>query len=126
MAHTLCSEHGVGWRAAYNWQDDQFIGTKNHPTADVQEAYGKFNASLFLASADGKWRVSLIGTTSMTRTWHRIESWPYDESITGARRNAGNTYDKFHGSRPASRDSGPLQFLDKDIGGLRLLSTRLF
>jgi hypothetical protein len=51
-----------GWRAAYNWRDDQFIGTQNHPTADVQEAYGKFNASLFLASADGRWRVSLIGT----------------------------------------------------------------
>jgi len=50
-----------GWRAAYHWVDDQFIGTQNHPTADVQESYGKFNASLFVASQDDTWRVSLIG-----------------------------------------------------------------
>ena len=28
---------------------------------DIQEAYGKADASLFLAAADGKWRVALIG-----------------------------------------------------------------
>ena len=50
-----------GWRAAYHWVDDRFIGTQNHPTADVQESYGKFNASLFVASQDDTWRVSLIG-----------------------------------------------------------------
>jgi outer membrane receptor protein involved in Fe transport len=61
-AYSFAANMEWGWRAAYNWRDDQFIGTTNHPAADVQEAYGKFNASLFLASADGKWRVSLIGT----------------------------------------------------------------
>ena len=61
-AYSFAANMEWGWRAAYNWRDDQVIGTQNHPTADVQEAYGKFNASLFLASADGKWRVSLIGT----------------------------------------------------------------
>ena len=50
-----------GWRAAYHWMDDQFIGTQNHPTADVQDSYSKVNANLFVASQDGKWRVSLIG-----------------------------------------------------------------
>ena len=50
-----------GWRLAYNWRDDQFIGSKNHPVTDIQEAYGKADASLFLAAADGKWRVALIG-----------------------------------------------------------------
>ena len=28
---------------------------------DVQEAYGKFDASLYVEGPDGKWRVSLIG-----------------------------------------------------------------
>lgn len=50
-----------GWRAAYAWRDDQFVGSKNHPVTDVQEAYGKLDASLFLEGQDGKWRVSLIG-----------------------------------------------------------------
>ena len=50
-----------GWRIAYNWRDDQFIGSKNHPVTDIQKANGKADASLFLADANGKWRVSLIG-----------------------------------------------------------------
>jgi len=49
-----------GWRAAYSWRDDQFIGSKNSPN-DIQEAYGKVNASLFVEGQEGKWRVSLIG-----------------------------------------------------------------
>jgi outer membrane receptor protein involved in Fe transport len=50
-----------GWRASYSWRDDQFIGSKGHPVVDVQEAYGKFDASLYVEGPDGKWRVSLIG-----------------------------------------------------------------
>lgn len=50
-----------GWRIAYNWREDQFIGSKNHPVTDIQEAYGKVDASLYLADAGGKWRVSLVG-----------------------------------------------------------------
>jgi len=51
-----------GWRGAYAWRDDQFIGSQSHPVADVQEAYGKLNASLFVAPQNGNWRLSLIGS----------------------------------------------------------------
>ena len=50
-----------GWRIAYNWREDQFIGSKNHPVTDLQPAYGKVDASLFIADAGGRWRISLIG-----------------------------------------------------------------
>lgn len=60
-AYPVAGTREWGWRLAYNWREDQFIGSKNHPVTDIQEAYGKADASLFLAAADGKWRVSLIG-----------------------------------------------------------------
>ena len=50
-----------GWRGSYSWRDDQFIGSQAHPVVDVQEAYGKLNASLFVESQDKNWRLSLIG-----------------------------------------------------------------
>ena len=50
-----------GWRAAYSWRDDQFIGSKNHPVTDVQPAYGKFDASLYVEDEAGKWRIALVG-----------------------------------------------------------------
>ena len=50
-----------GWRAAYSWRDDQFIGSKNHPVTDVQPAYGKFNASVHVEDQEGNWRVALVG-----------------------------------------------------------------
>ncbi len=50
-----------GWRAAYSWRDDQFIGSKNHPVTDVQPAYGKFDASFYVEDQAGNWRIALIG-----------------------------------------------------------------
>ena len=49
-----------GWRASYSWRSDQFIGSKNSP-GDIQESYGKVNASVFVEGQDARWRVSLIG-----------------------------------------------------------------
>lgn len=51
----------LNWRLNDNWREDQFIGSKNHPVTDIQEAHGKADASLFVADASGRWRISLIG-----------------------------------------------------------------
>ncbi len=60
-AYPFGNGYSWGWRASYAWRDDQFIGSKNHPVTDVQPAYGKIDASLFVEGPDGRWRVSLIG-----------------------------------------------------------------
>ncbi len=59
--YPLSSGLNWGWRAAYSWRDDQFIGSKNHPVTDVQPAYGKVDASLFVEGEDGRWRIALVG-----------------------------------------------------------------
>ena len=60
-SYPFASDYVWGWRGAYSWRDDQFIGSKNHPVTDVQPSYGKFDASIFVEDQEGKWRVSLIG-----------------------------------------------------------------
>lgn len=59
--YPIAGNYTWGWRAAWSWRDDQFIGSKNHPVTDVQPAYGKFDASLYVEDQEGNWRVALVG-----------------------------------------------------------------
>lgn len=56
----LSDRYDVSYDMQYYWRDDQFLQL-DLDALDVQEAYGKVNASVSFGPINGHWRVALVG-----------------------------------------------------------------
>jgi iron complex outermembrane receptor protein len=78
-----------GYDLLYYWRDDQYLQL-DHDRIDVQEAYGKLNATISFGPDGGRWRVALVGKNL---TDELTANFSNDSAAVGA--TGGNPHFKF-------------------------------